>query len=219
VEYFQARAPTSSGGVILTAGPRGCRGFRVVPGVPSKNDAGNTSVKLRPGSFPVRVRERGTQKIIPLHNSDSFYFGEEFGKQQGFDLLDVEDGDCWDVYLFDGPEDGVTAGGKRRTVPVRVADSAAVPNAVNPTLATEGYALRPGMVSITSYFGGTARACTLWVRQLDGTWFNTGEVVDNTIVGAVLYDTRTLNVPGDRMYWSAAGAAQTVVVEAEMEVG
>lgn len=219
MESFFQKA-TDASGVILNAGPRGCRGFRVAPGAPSKNDtAANSAVKLKPGSFPVRVRERGTGKIIPLRNSDSVYFGYEFGAQQGFDLLDVENGDCWDVHLFDGPEDGMTAAGQKARVPVRIADTTAVPNGTPPTLATDGFPIRPGTLSLTTYFTGTPRVCTLWFRMLDGTWFATGETVDNTVVGATLYDSRQLAVPGDRFAWVATGAGQTCVIEASQEVG
>lgn len=207
----------SSAGVILNAGPS-CRGFRVAPGVPSKNDASNSALKSRPGSYPVRVRERGTNNIIPVRNGDAFYFAEEFAPQ-GFDLVDLEQGDCWDVFVFDGKADGVIPNGRKRTVPVRIADTTAVPNGTPPSLATDGWPLRPGVVSITSYFTGTPRLNTLWVRLLDGTWFSTGDTVDNTAAGAFLYDTRDLRVPGDRFYWQATGAGQTVIVEAEMEVG
>jgi hypothetical protein len=210
--HFPGKADAN--GVINLACPVGCFGFLVTPGAPSKNAAGNTDVKARPGAYPVTVRFRGGGEPIPIRNGHAFYFGSE---ARPFDIVDAESGDCWDVFAFETREDGMMLASQKASVPVRVSDAVAVSNAVAPTLITDGFALRPGTLNVTSYFGGTPRVNTLYVRLLDGTWFNTGETFDAT--AGLLYDTRVIAVPGDRFAWVAAGAAETVIIETRQEVG
>jgi hypothetical protein len=199
----------NSSGVVVNAGPS-CWGFMLAPGVPSRNEGQNSALKQIPGSFPVRVRFRGSKEELPVRNSQSFYFDKPCPE---FDIIDCDSGDVWDVYVFDSRNDGIMRSGNRVKVPVRVSDAVALP-AADPALATDGFPLRPNLTKFTVYFSGVARVNTMWVRQLDGTWFNMGDTYD---AAAQNYATFDIGVPGDRWILRPAGGTQTVVVEGAFE--
>lgn len=211
IRHFPGKADAN--GKILNAAPR-CFGFMLAPGIPSvKENAGNNV--LMPGSFPVRVKPRGSGEIIGVRNSHAFYFGEEF---PSFDILDCDAGDCWDVFTFDTREDGIMLASAKTLIPVRIQGATAVPTA-SPALATDGFAMRPGMKSFTAYWSGTARVNRLWVLPTaGGTWFDTGVDYDQTAT-TQRFDNFVIGVNGDRFAFVASGAAQSVALDANMEVG
>lgn len=200
-------------GRIVNAGGA-CHGLRLMPAVPSRNAPGNTNQKAVPGSFPVRVVPRGSAEPIDVINSDAFYFAREF---PAFDIVDCDAGDVWLVTTFDSRDEGQMASGAKAQIPVRIADSVALP-AADPALVTDGYPLRPNLRNFTVYFSGVARVNNLWVRQLDGTWFDTGVQYDQTATTERMVNF-TIGVPGDRWTLRPAGGAQQVVIEGAFETG
>lgn len=200
-------------GVILNAGPA-CQGFMLAPGVPSRRETGNAGQTLVPGSFPVRVRPRRSGDILPVRNSHALYFAREFPE---FDLLDCDPGDCWDVYTFDSREEGIMLSGAKAEIPVHITDAVALATA-NPTLATDGWPLRPNLKNFSVYYSGTPRVNRLWVRRLDLVWFDTGIDYDQTAT-TVRLDRFEIGVKGDRWTLIGSAGAQNVVVEGSYEVG
>jgi len=193
-------------------------GFRVRPAALPRA-AQDYSRSARPGSYPVRVRLDGAGESFLVLNADSYYFAE--GREPAFkflQLVDGDPGDLWQIDVFETRAEGQTPAGRPSRAPFELVPAGTSAPNVNPTLATDGFPLRPGQRRITTYWAGTLGVATLWVRRLDGTWFNTLETVDSS-GGAQLYDTREVAVPGDRAYWRATGAGLTYALEVEAEVG
>lgn len=186
-------------------------GFRLVAALPPISAPGYL-VTNRPGRLPVMVKLNGEGE--PL-----FTFGEARFFAERFKFVEVtgaEDGDCYILETFEHPRELVQPLARAARQAYRLAAAVAVATAA-PALATDGYPLRPGQRKITTYFGGTLSVATLWVRQLDGTWFDTQDQADPT--SGPRYDTREVAVPGDRFAWRAAAGSMTQTIEVESEVG
>lgn len=191
-------------------------GFRVRPAVVPKA-SGDYNRAARPGSYPVRVKVGGQGEALNVVNADSYYFAEKdrFGFLQ---VVDGDPGDVWQFDVFESRDEGQTPAGRPSRAPFELVRlGTAVPTAV-PALATDGFVLRPGQRRLTVYFAGVLTTVTLWVLQLDGTWFDLNETVDPTGANP-RYDTRELGVPGDRFYLRAAAGGMTMKIEVDAEVG
>lgn len=207
-----------SDGAILSCASPG-RAFMLVPAVPSHNSAAGTPPVAVPGSFPVRVRFKGGGKkgTMDVPNSQVHVYDPDDGFQD-FDILDADVGDYWLVYVFESPHAGVFPAPTKTKIPVRVTASAVALAQTSPTLVTDGWPLRPNLTNFTAYFSGTARVNRLWVRLLDGTWFDTGVDYDQTATGERMQPF-TVGVPGDRFTFVASGASQSVIIEGAFEAG
>lgn len=191
-------------------------GFRVRPAVTPKASA-DYARAARPGSYPVRVRIDGQGEALNVVNADSYYFAEG-GRFRFLQVVDGEAGDVWQFDVFESREEGQTPAGRPARAPFELAPlGTAVPTAV-PAVAGDGFLLRPGQRKITVYFAGALTTATLWVRQLDGTWFDLNESIDPTGANP-RFDTRELGVPGDRFYLRAAAGGMTMKIEVDAEVG
>lgn len=206
-------ATVKTGGVAEVGAPG--VGFRLRPGAFPPNASGYARTQ-RPGSYPIQLKLDGQGEAITVLNGDSYYFGEA-GGFRFLQLVNGEAGDLWLVDVFESRDEGVTPDGKRQRVPYELAPTGTAVPAADPAAAADGYALRNGQKTITTYFGGTLTTATLWVMKQDGTWFNTGEVVDPT--GAPFYDTRDIRVSAKRFAWRAAAANMTMCLEVDAENG
>lgn len=186
-------------------------GFRLVAALPPQGSP-EFLVTNRPGRLPVIVRLDGQGE--PLFTfGEARFFGERF---KFIEVTGCEDGDCYILETFEHPRELVQPLARPARQGFRLAAAAAVSTSA-PSLSTDGYPLRPGQKRITTYFGGTLSVATLWVRQLDGTWFDTQDTADPS--SGPRYDTREVAVPGDRFAWRAASANMTQTIEVESEVG
>lgn len=199
----------NASGQILDCGSRG-RSLAVYPAV----DVGNvTSI---PGSYPVTVRFRGGGKRGELLVIDGRFHA--FGPDdvfEGFDIVGCDAGDTWAVVVAADAQAGFFPASQRSAVPVALQNTAVAVPTSNPASATDGWPLRPGMTKFTLFFSGTARTNRLWIRQLNGTWFDTGQ----DYAGADLMVGLQVDVPGNRFALVASGASQNVRIEARYEVG
>lgn len=197
----------ASGACRSTAGGFG---FRILSALPSPADPG-FNVNERPGRLPVTVRLDGSSEPMTCFG-EGHYFPARF---KYLDITGAESGDVYLVQIFEDPRELVmpnARSGRQAFILQAVGTSAP---AADPALATDGFPLRPGQRRITTYFGGVLGSATLWVRRLDGVWFNTADDVDPS--AGPRYDTREIAVPGDRAYWRAAGAGLTFALEVESE--
>lgn len=186
-------------------------GFRIVPAIPAPGDAA-ANVNARPGRMPVIVRRNGTEEPLTCF-AEGHYFEERF---KFLDIQGAESGDSYLVQVFEAPRELVLPSARAgRQGHVLVPAGTAVPTAV-PALSTDGFPLRPYQRRLTTYFEGVLTTATLYVRKLDGTWFNTNETADPTGANP-RYETREIAVPGDRAQWVAAAINMTMTVEAESE--
>lgn len=212
-QLYQAKS-----GRILDAGGPG-RAFCLKPAVkPRQSDVATEQPTQVPGAFPVRVRFKGKGKRgeVLVLDSDVHIYGED-DAFDGFDILDAgDDGDTWAVYVFEHPHAGLFRTGAKSVVPVVVQNTAVAVPTSNPNASTDGWPLRPGLKNFTAFFSNTARTNRLWVRQLNGTWFDTGQ---DFAAATDPMPTFTVDVPGDRFAFVASGANQNVRIEGKFETG
>lgn len=181
-------------------------GFRVVPG----RQVG-AAVNVRPGSYPIRVTTDGGQRF-DVTSDEARLLGEPFNWLQ---LTGGEAGDVWRVQLLEQRHEAVFPAGQRSAVPVQVQAATACPT-IAPTLATEGFKVRPGTRAHTFYAAGVATTARLWVRSAGGTWVDTGEDLDFTANAA---QSRIVTNSADRVYLRAAAGGMTIEIDSEVEVG
>lgn len=209
-----------SSGRILDAGGPG-RALCLRPAVaPTKAGGENVGAVQMPGAFPVTVKLKGGGKAgtFPVINSDVHFFapGDAF---KGFDVVDCDASDTWEVTVWEESPAGRFSAPTKALVPVAIQDTlTAVPTAA-PSLSTDGFPMRPGFKRYTLFFAGTARSHTLWVRKLDGVWFDTGIIVSDQTATTERVVPMDIHVPGDRFALRASGASQTLAVEGTFEVG
>ncbi len=204
-------------GAALKAGSRGC-GFQLLPAMLEAGAQGY-SADARPGSYPVRLRFRGSRqptaaKELTVLGRHAHYFGEEF---DGFDVLG-QAGECWQVLVFDSREEGVVPGPSSRAAHRLLA--ATVVSTSDPA-GEVGFRVRPGLRSFTVYASGTLTVtAALWVRGLDGTWRDSGDVLSfDTAAGGFPVQMREVRQPADRVWFKASGGGLSLAVDGESEVG
>lgn len=183
-------------------------GFRLTPGRPDVTGV-QRPWEQRPGAYPVKVRlDSGPELIIT--NGDALFFEAAFNVLQVFG----EPGDVWALQVFEHRSEGVIPAA-RSSVAVQVQPPTACPT-VAPTLATEGWKVRPGTRSHTLYASGTLTTARLWVRSASGAWYDTGEDLDfttNPVQARLVYAT------ADRVYLRAAAGSMNIEIDSECEVG
>lgn len=190
-------------------------GFRLRPGAQPPNAAGYSRTQ-RPGSYPVHVRIDGQGEPLIVANSDSFYFPKDrpFTFLQ---LVSAESGELWQVDVFEHRDEGQTPSGARQRVPFELAPTGTAVPTTAPAAATDGYPLRNGQRSISTYFAGTLSVATLWVMLQDGTWFDTQDTADPS--SGPRFDARDIRVSARRFAWRAASASMTMTIEVDAEHG
>lgn len=202
---------------VLDCGARG-RAFAVYPAVkPLAADVASEAPTSIPGAYPVTVRFRGNGRKGEFLVVDGRLnvLDEEF---EGFDLINCkDDGDTFAVQVFSSPHAGFFPAGSRSSVPVAVQNTAVALATTSPNAATDGWPLRPGMSKFTVFYSGTDRVNRLWVRQLNGTWFDTKQDWTTATDGPM--QPLQVDVPGDRFTLVASGASQSVRIEGSFLLG
>lgn len=193
-----------SNGKALDVGTRGI-GFRLVPARPQ-----SAAVGTRPGSYPIRVKPDGGSTELHITADDT-------RRLESFKFLVIEGGeagDVWKVQIIERPGEHIDPPGQRGSVNVQVQPATPCTAGV-PTLATQGFKVRPGTKAHTFYASGVPEVANLFVRSAGGTWYPTGEELDftaNNVITRVVYNST------DRVYLQASGA-MLIEIDSEVEVG
>jgi hypothetical protein len=185
-------------------------GFRIAPALPAVTDARYT-VDQVPGQLPLEVQLSGVGDWHHYGASD-VQFPEE-----RFTFVDVRGAEPSSWYVLQTYErgEGMVPAGKANRRAYRVAPAGTAVPTVSPTLATDGFPVRPGSQSFTIY--STAGVVSrIWVRSVAGNWKDTGIDLDFVTEPTT---TRYVDAPGSRWALVASIGGMTIEVDGASEVG